>query len=306
MKIINENDNQVQFTDFNLDGNSQNIYFYAVREMDIKMNFGEFSDIMGPVKLVASNPPKTPEIKRIMPILENQVLGIKPAVQIELNAYQPQSKIKKINIYRAETMLGAQSIRTMKLVREITIDENTLSADFENVWTVYDDFQDLEYIPFGDGLFYRITVSKQIEYADSESTTDNPVINIDYAPSQPSKITATTIVDTVSPESPTLEASGVSSGTNGAILKPVVFNWEKTVYNGKYHLYKMNNQGNWEKIHEISTNLENITLPLLETNPKTDELVIKDENEERIYHHFKVIAENSSGMLSSDEKILTL
>ncbi|WP_369012554.1 hypothetical protein [Flavobacterium anhuiense] len=306
MKIINENDNQVQFTDFNLDGNSQNIYFYAVREMDIKMNFGEFSAIMGPVKLVASTPPKTPEIKRIMPILGNQVLGIKPAVQIELNAYQPQSKIKKINIYRAETMLDAQSIRTMKLVREITIDENTLSADFENVWTVYDDFQDLEYIPFGHGLFYRITVSKQIEYADSESTTDNPVINIDYAPSQPSKITATAIVDTVSPESPTLEASGVSSGTNGAILKPVVFNWEKTVYNGKYHLYKMNNQGNWEKIHEISTNLENITLPLLETKPKTDELVIKDENEERIYHHFKVIAENSSGMLSSDEKILTL
>ncbi len=306
MKIINENDNIVQFTDFNLDGNSQNIYFYAVREMDIKMNFGEFSDLMGPVKLVASTPPKTPEIKRIMPILGNEVLGIRPAVQIELNAYPAQSKIKKINVYRAENMLEAQSTRTMKLVKEIAIDEDTLSADFENVWTIYDDFEDLEYVPFGDGLFYRITVSKQIEYADSESSTDNPVIKIDYAPSQPSKITATTIVDTVSPESPTLEASGIPTGTNGAILKPVVFKWRKTVYNGKYHLYKMNNQGNWEKIHEISTNLEEVILPLLETKPKTDELIIKDENGERIYHHFKVISENSSGMLSSDEKILTL
>lgn len=306
MKIVNESENIAQFTDFNLDGNSQNFYFYAVREMDIKMNFGEFSDLVGPVKLVASTPPKTPEIKRIMPILENQVLGIKPAVQIELNAYQPEYKIRKINVYRANTMLDAQSIRTMKLVKEVLIDEETLSSDFENVWNVYDDFEDLENVPFGDGLFYRITVSKQIEYADSESTTDNPIINIDYAPSQPSKITAAVIVDNVSPESPVLEASGAPTGTNGEILKPVVFNWEKTVYNGKYHLYKMNNEGNWEKIHELASNLNDVTLPLNDIEKYTDELLIKTEDGNRIYHHFKMISENSSGMLSNDEKILTL
>ncbi|BDU25100.1 vWA domain-containing protein [Flavobacterium sp. GSB-24] len=306
MKIINESENIAQFTDFNLDGNSQNIYFYAVREMDIKMNFGEFSDLIGPVKLVASTPPKTPEIKRIMPILENQVLGIKPAVQIELNAYQPEYKIRKINVYRANTMLDAQSIRTMKLVKEVLINEETLSADFENVWNVYDDFEDLENVPFGDGLFYRITVSKQIEYADSDSTIDNPIISIDYAPSQPSKITAVVIVDNVSPESPDLEASGVPTGTNGEILKPIVFNWEKTVHNGKYHLYKMNNQGNWEKIHELKSNLNEVILPLNDIEKFTDELVIKTEDGDRIYHHFKAISENSSGMYSSDEKILTL
>jgi hypothetical protein len=306
MKVVNETENRVQFTDFNLDGNSQNIYFYAVREMDIKMNFGEFSDLLGPVKLVASTPPKTPEIKRIMPILENQVLGIKPAVQIELNAYQPEYKIRKINIYRANTMLEAQSIRTMKLAKEIVIDQDTLSADFENVWTVYDNFEDLEEVPFGDALFYRITVSKQIEYADSESTTENPIINSDYTPSQPSKITATVIVDNVSPESPVLEASGTVTGTNGGMFTSVVFNWEKKVYNGKYHLYKMNGQGNWEKIHEISTNLKNVALPLQQTKLKTDELIIKNEDGDRIYHHFKVLSENSSGMLSSNEKILTL
>ncbi|RYJ36695.1 PKD domain containing protein [Flavobacterium anhuiense] len=306
MKVVSETENRVQFTDFNLDGNSQNIYFYAVREMDIKMNFGEFSDVLGPVRLVASTPPKTPEIKRIMPILENKVLGIKPAVQIELNAYQPEYKIRKINVYRAATTLEAQSIRTMKLAKEIVIDENTLSADFENVWTVYDDFEDLEEVPFGDGIFYRITVSKQIEYADPESTTENPIINIDYTPSQPSKITATVMVDSVSPESPVLEASRTVTGANGERITSIIFNWEKTVYNGKYHLYKMNGQGNWEKIHEISTNLENVALPLQLTKLKNDELIIKDENGNRIYHHFKTISENSSGMVSSDEKILTL
>ncbi|MTH18286.1 VWA domain-containing protein [Flavobacterium sp. LC2016-01] len=303
MKIVSETENITQFTDFNLDGNSQSIYFYAVREMDIKMNFSEFSDLLGPVKLVSSNPPKAPEIKRIMPIHENLVLGIKPSVQIELNAYQSEYKIRKINIYRATSMQDAQSIRTMTLAKEVLISEDTLSNEFDNVWTVYDEFEDLEFVPFADGLFYRVTVSKEIEYADPSSTEINLVTNIDYAPSQPSKITATVIADAISPESPVLQASG---NENGEILKPVIFNWEKTVHNGKYHLYKMNNQGNWEKIHEKTSNEVNMNLSLQETKLTTDELVIKNEEGERIYHHFKMISENSSGMYSSEEKILTL
>ena len=306
MKIINETENITQFTDFNLDGNSQSFYFYAVREMDIKMNFSELSDPLGPVKLVASNPPQTPEIKRIMPILENQVLGIKPSIQFEINAYQPEYKIGKINIYRASSMLDAQSIRTMTLAKEIVIDEDTLSNEFDNVWTVYDEFEDLEVVPFGDGLFYRITVSRKIEYADPDSTKENPIINIGYAPSQPSKITATVIADTISPESPVLEASGNITGTNAEILKTVIFNWKKTVHNGKYHLYKMTRSGNWEKIHEVTSNLDDVSLPLESVNSYTDELIIKNDDGERIYHHFKLISENSSGMFSSEEKILTL
>ncbi|MFC4477280.1 VWA domain-containing protein [Flavobacterium chungangensis] len=306
MKITDAALFKTQFTDFNLDGNSQNIYFYGVREMDIKMNFSEFSTFLGPVKLVPSSPPQTPEIKRIMPILENQVLGIKPSIQIELNAYKPEYNIRKINIYRAKNMLDAQSIRTMTPVKEILINEDTLSTDFNSVWTVYDEFEDLESVPFGDGLFYRITVSREIEYADPSSTDENKIINIDYTPSQPSKITATIIADNTVPESPELTATGVPTGENESVLKPVVFSWEKTVHNGKYHLYKMNNQGNWDKIQEKISNENTVTLALLETKLETDEVTIKNADDERIYHHFKVLAENSSGMFSSEEKILTL
>ncbi|WP_347049415.1 VWA domain-containing protein [Flavobacterium olei] len=306
MKITDATNFKTQFTDFTLDGNSQDVYFYGVREMDIKLNFSDFSTFWGPVKLVASNPPQTPEIKRIMPVLENEVLGIKPAIQIELNAYKPEYNIKKINIYRAKNMLDAQSIRMMTAVKEILITEDTLSTDFNSVWTVYDEFEDLENVPYGEGIFYRITVSREIEYADPSSTELNPIINIDYTPSQPSKITATVIADTVSPESPVLTASGDVMGENESILKPVVFSWGKTVHNGKYHLYKMNNQGNWDKIQEKVSNEETVTLTLLETKLTTDELIIKNADDERIYHHFKVIAENSSGMYSSEEKILTL
>ncbi|WP_158728222.1 MULTISPECIES: vWA domain-containing protein [unclassified Flavobacterium] len=306
MKIANETECRTQFTDFNLDGNSQSIYFYGVREMDIKMNFSEFSTFLGPVKLVPSNPPQTPEIKRIMPVLENKVLGIKPSIQIELNTYKPEYNIRKINIYRATNVLDAQSIRTMTAVKEILIDEHTLSADFDSVWTVYDEFEDLESVPFGDGLFYRITVSREIEYADPSSTELNPIVNIDYTPSQPSKITATVIADAISPESPVLKAIGVPTGINGSILKPVVFNWKKTVHNGTYLLYKMNNQGNWEKIHEKVSNDSEVILALADVPSYTDELLIKNNDDERVYHHFKVLSVNSSGMFSSEEKILTL
>ena len=102
-----------------------------------------------------------------------------------------------------------------------------------------------------------------------------------------------------------LKASGNLTGTDGS-LKPVIFSWEKTTHNGKYLLYKMNNQGNWEKIHEMASNSGTVTLPLDDVAFYSDELVIKTEDDERIYHHFKVIAVNSSGMFSNEEKILTL
>ncbi len=114
------------------------------------------------------------------------------------------------------------------------------------------------------------------------------------------------IADNVSPESPLLQGSGIPTGTNGSILKPVIFNWEKTVHNGTYLLYKMNNQGNWEKIHEVVSSETNVVLALASVPLYTDELVIKNADDERIYHHFKVLAVNSSGMFSSEEKILTL
>jgi hypothetical protein len=295
-----------QFTDFNIDGTSNNLYFYGVREMDVKMNFGSFSPFLGPIKLVNSNPPQSPEIKRIMPVLENTVLGINPAIQIELNPYHPEHNIKKISIYRALSMFDAQAIRTMKLVKEIVVDESILAADFDNVWQIYDEFEDVESTPFGEGLFYRITVSREIEYEEYDFDSQVSAKVIDYTPSQPSKITATIIADNVSPESPVLQASGILAGIDDTILESVMLHWEKTVHNGKYHLHKMNNQGNWDKIHEIISNENENQLPLVETQLGSDTLTIKNEDGEKTYHHFKLIAENSSGMYSSEEKILSL
>ena len=68
----------------------------------------------------------------------------------------------------------------------------------------------------------------------------------------------------------------------------------------------MNSQGNWTKIHTVPrTTEETIYLNLEDTDLQDSSLLIENEGNP-IYHHFKVIAENTSGMLSTEENILTI
>ncbi|MDR2064594.1 MAG: hypothetical protein LBP85_02625 [Prevotellaceae bacterium] len=290
---------KIIFTDFTLDGTSKNIYFYGVKEMNIQMKMSDFSPIIGPVKLVNSNPPEAPEIKIVIPILENRTLGITPAVQFEINAYPKNQYIRKITVYRALNMLDAQSIRSMTKVKEIDIEQSDMLYD--EIWTLQDDFSDLTEIPYGTPLYYKLTVSRKIEYMEGDNA--DPIT--EYAPSKPSKLLLTLIPDTSVPDSPVLNYT--SGQLADGVLPDVTLIWNKTVNNGKYHVYKMNNQGNWMKIKELVANSdETVYLPLADTALESGALQITDEYGQAIYHHFKAIAENSSGMLSSNEEILTI
>jgi hypothetical protein len=290
---------KVIFTDFTLDGTSKNIYFYGVKEMNIQMKMSDFSDIIGPVKLVNSNPPEAPEIRVVIPILENRMLGITPSIQFEINAYPKNQYIRKITLYRALNMLDAQSIRSMAQVKEIDIELSDMLQDEK--WIINDDFADLTEIPYGTPLYYRLTVSRKVEYAESGSD----VIIAEYAPSKPSKLLLTLIPDASAPDAPVL--SYTSGQLVDGVLDDITLSWNKTVNNGKYHVYKMNAQGNWVQIKEIAgNNDEVIDLPLADTSLESNALQMLDEDEQAIYHHFKAVAENSSGMLSSNENILTI
>lgn len=297
------------YTDFHLDGYSNNFYFYGVREVSSQMRLGEFSQFLGPIKLVNSNAPEAPEVKRIMPVLENQVLGILPHIQIEINRYPDIQNIRKINIYRTFDRLQAQSVRSMDLVKVVDIEDEEMLQD--DIWVIHDFFEDLPEIQYGDGIYYRITVSRKIEYAKADyaygTENSSPEIIVEYAPSRASKIVATLMVDTKTPEAPILSYFYSQENQNGE-LEEVTIKWEKTVYNGKYHLYKMNSQGNWLKITEnpIQTNEQNIEVLLSNTLLQYGSLQIKDENGNPIYHHFKVVVENTSGNFSKEEKILTI
>lgn len=68
----------------------------------------------------------------------------------------------------------------------------------------------------------------------------------------------------------------------------------------------MNSQGNWVKIHELKTNDKDIYIPLGQTDLASGTLSILDNEENNIFHHFKVITENTAGLLSKEENILTV
>lgn len=287
-----------QFTDYGLDGASNAKYFYAVREINNQMKTSDYSEILGPISLVNTAPPIAPEIIKVIPVLENRILGITPSVQLQINAYPKAQNIAKVSIYRADNPSDALSIRTMKLVRVLDLEvENLLD---ESKWIFEDDFSDLSEIPFGDPLFYRLTVSRRIRYNDKE------LVNVvDYAPSEASKLIITNVVENYSPISPVLDYYSEPLNSNNE-LSTIVLHWEKTCYKGKYHLYKMNSQGNWVKIHELQTNNQNNYLPLTHTNLQSGTLSIMNDENNSIYHHFKIITENTAGMMSNEERILTI
>lgn len=306
MKIIGPNpaalppktDDETQFTDFGIDGASNAKYFYISREFNLQMKTGPYSAILGPINLVNTAPPKAPEVIKIVPILENRNFNVDPAIELRINSYVTNQHIHKVNIYRARSLQDALSIRTMDLVKVVDVFADGL--DGNTVWAVQDDFSDLGYVPYGDPLFYVLTVSRLVKYNDRDG---NPVT--EFQPSAASKLTATNIVENYNPEAPALSYTSLPENPAHE-LESVHLLWNKTVYNGKYHVYKMNEKGTWIKIADVQTNDPAISLSLADTDLGTDTLALRDADGNRVYHQFKVVSENFAGMLSTEEKLLSI
>jgi hypothetical protein len=287
-----------QFTDFGLDGASNAKYFYAAREMNNQLKTSGYSDILGPISLVNTAPPVAPQIIKVVPVLENRVLDIAPAIQLQINSYPKPQHIAKASIYRSTDPVNALSVRTMDLIRVLDLEEEGILEN--NQWVLNDSFDDLGEIPFSDPLFYRITVSRRIRYNDSELN-----LLVDYAPSEASPLIITNIVENYAPPSPILDYYSEPINEDNELVS-VILHWEKTCYKCKYHVYKMNSQGNWMKIHELQTNDQDIYLALVDTDLESGTLTVVNDQGDPVYHHFKVIAENTAGMQSREENILTI
>jgi hypothetical protein len=181
-------------------------------------------------------------------------------------------------------------------------------------------------------------VSKRIEYPEANYDALSPTtIVVDYAESLPSKLIGTAIVENYSPESPVVNYNAeLYNAAIYAVLNYVTLTWNETVYKGNYYLYKMNSQGNWVVISKIIADRASkgvyhiyemdasgnwilasdlaplhslnglLYLPLEMTTIGTSFLNTKTSEGTPIYHHFKVLAENTSGMFSAKENILTM
>lgn len=302
VKILSTNPHQTLFVDYTLDGASKSVYFYSVKETNVQMMQSDLSPAIGPIQMVNSFPLRTPEIKSVIPVLENSELNISPKMLVEINSYDIVHNIKKVKLYRAFYIDEATSVRDMKLVKELSLSDVNIIQD--PVWSIEDDFTDMVEIRFSDPLYYRVTVEREIQYAEPNYTGQADILVTDYAPSEASKLMITTITENVLPKSPILTYTGNESASE---INNVVFSWNKKAYKAKYHLYKMSNQGSWTKIASIQTNSATIFIALANTEwGNGGVLPLVDNEGNPIFHHFKVLAENTSGMFSIEENRLTI
>lgn len=280
----------IVFTDFTLDGSMNTDYYYFTRDVSSNMEMGPPSKVWGPVKLVNTRPPSAPVISKVLSILGT--VNEKAAIQFEMLSPSTDDRISKIRIYRADNSLDAIHLRTMKLVKEEPL--------VGNILTLQDDFAHEE-TPYGDPLHYRLVGIRTITYKDVTGVLVNSEI-----PSFPSKPLLASAVDTVNPKAPPLQHNYIHATHN--TLLGVEITWQKTTYKGRYSLYKMGTTGQWAKIKEIdnASNQPAIVVNLADTTLKDSNLVCIDKDGNKLYHLFKVMVESASGLMSLEDKILTV
>jgi hypothetical protein len=281
----------VRFTDYTLDGAAKNIYFYYAVEMSDQLKFSPRSPIAGPVKLVNAYPAEAPVIRKVTSIIKDSVLEISTGVKLLLNAYLAAEGITKFRLYRATNANDAATTRTMKLVRHY-------NAEIGTETEIFDDFSDLDFLPFGDPIFYRAVAIREIT---------NERNAIEFIPSHPSTLARASIIDVDNPLAPSLVFSSDPPTMSQPVqLTNVLLSWPKVTHNATYYLYKQNGSGNWNKIYQVKTDANPVTVQLSATDLQTGVLLKQDADGIPIYHRFKVEVENTSGLFSLNENVLSV
>jgi hypothetical protein len=283
MAVKIANTNKVRFTDYTLDGASNEVYFYYAMEMNEQLKLSDRSTIVGPVRLVNSIAADPPIVRKITTQLANPILGISSAVKIEVDKYIDTENIKKLRVYRTYNNLDAQTVRNMKSAIEVEYNNEVLE--------LVDDFSDESFVPYGEILYYRVVGLREILNEDNQ---------LEYVPSEPSKLLISNIVDVINPSAPELTYTFSVVEDPIRIYRSVQLNWTKTVHNGIYYIYKMTSSGNWTKVGELKSNDNQLSFSYPEDLIKID----SDGNE--IYHRFRVDVQNSSGLLNLETKELTI
>ncbi|MFN8711231.1 MAG: hypothetical protein ACK5Z2_00165 [Bacteroidota bacterium] len=282
----------VRFTDYTLDGAANNIYFYYAVEFSDISTFSPRSPILGAIHLVNAAPAEAPQIKKVISQRFNIEAETVTAVLFEINPYLPSEGIGEYQIYRTINAAEAQSVRTMQHVK-------TISAGYDLI----DDFTDVPFPLFGEALLYRIVA---VRFTKDENG------NLLKVPSKPSNLAMTNVIDVQNPEAPKLRS--VNGTTTTTELQNVQLQWPTTCYNGKYMLQKQNPAGDWIEIYRETSNAAGLQYPPLDqsnqpdfTNfPETAALARINSFGEKIRHTYRVVVENSSGLLNLEQTELAL
>jgi hypothetical protein len=273
----------VRFTDYTLDGAAENDYFYFTREIDLNYRFGPRSEVKGPIQLINSKPPVQPKVAGVVTLLADVQLSLNTRIEFSITPYK-NDNIQKLRIYRTLNEARAGNVSLMDMVKEV--DFNT---------SIFDDFSDLPFLPFGELIYYRIVALREIT---------NEQGNTEYIPSIPSEKIENRLIDENNPTAPIITVTSVVT-PSATTMDNVTLKWSKTVHNGTYYVFMLSNSGTWQKIHEISSNDETFELSLASTGLGSGSLDKTDEDGDIIYYRFKIDVENSSGLMNLNEEIVT-
>ena len=281
---------KVLFTDFTFDGNmsSENFSFYLVRELSNSMQMGEASGFLGPVKPLNTKAPGRLELQKLQVQIGSAVNGYASEVIFELNQLPASQEVSRIQVRRSFTAADAHSVRTMEVVNEVS----ALAAGTGTL-VVRDNFSGTPEIPYSIPIYYRLVGVREIGYTDAGGTPQNIEVF-----SEPTKTFVANLVDSKRPDSPVLTVSNQVNSANQ--IEEISFTWNKTCYNGKYRLYIMRNN-DWQKIHEIRTNDMTAMHFTFDTS-----LDILNDSGDRLYHKFKVDAENTAGLSNLESVVLAV
>lgn len=296
--FTDEGSTYVRFTDYTLDGASNCLYFYRAMEMDDKFKFSEAGDALGPVVMVNSFYPERPQIRKVLTRLENPSEELSAGVVFELNPYSESEKISKLDVYRTIGETDALSTRTMTKVKTIAWGD-----------PLVDDFANDAFPLFGEDLVYRLVALREVkDVRDVLGAAEAETVEI---PSHPSDMVKATLIDVINPVAPDLEF--VIGGVTDDDYTNVLISWQTTCYNGSYSLQKMNDAGNWVEIYHTKQKTGTASyppfvggVPDFVTHTATTLFPRKDEDDQPIYHRFRVQVENSSGLFNLQEKVFIL
>lgn len=281
IKYSENNEDFIRFTDYTLDGASVDRYFYIIAEITREQKIGERSDALGPIKMVNAFPAEAPYIQKYESVLANPFLEILAGVKFYINPYISEENVKKIAIYRTLDQKNSNNIGLMDLA---------CTLDFENPTNGFtDNFEDLDFPPFGKDIYYRVVALRKIKNEQEED---------EYIPSKPSELAVTKVIDNINPPSPEITKTIGNTSTTPPAFENTLLEWEETCFEGKYTLYKMSDTGFWQLVqtYTFEDTLQHNFLFLSK----------EDKDGNPIYHRFKVVAENVNGLLSLDEQILVL
>jgi len=281
-------DTEVAFTDFTLDANmnQDTLYFYVVREMSNSMQFGAPSPFLGPIQLLNTKAPDALVIKKLIAPIASSFDDDTAQVHFYINTFSEHQNLTHIEILRTTDSLQAINARNMNVVKTIAVED---LVTIDGVHRIIDDFENDAEVPFGIPIYYKLRAIRTLDYIDHTNSNKTQKVY-----SEPTKTLLTNVIDMQRPMAP--ELTLVNSTQNTIEFTSISLQWKKVCYYGNYKLLYLNSANVWETMLAIKTNDE---LDLIYTS--TIPLPLFNEDDEKIYHKFKVVAESTSGLINESE-----